>query len=79
MAAVGDNSGDAKNWISGFLRYVKAVCSTVLEAGILIVAAFAVYAFLLYFAKMIWNVYIATDVGRYYLTAFPVPAQRTAR
>ncbi len=48
-----------------------------IEAGLLVAAATAGYAVLLYFLKMLWHVYIATYVGQYYLAEFPLHAQRT--
>ena len=78
MPTVGLNLWDAKERGFRFLRYIKTVCGAVFEAVILIIFAFAAYTFLLYFAKMLWNVYIATDVGRYYVASFPIPARRTA-
>jgi hypothetical protein len=62
---------------SGFFEYIKTLCGALIEAGILIVIAIVGYAVLLYFFKMLWNIYIETDVGRYYLAEFPIHAQRT--
>jgi hypothetical protein len=62
---------------SGFFEYIKTLCGALLEAGILIVSATALYAVLLYFSKMLWHVYVATDVGQYYLAECPIHAQRT--
>jgi hypothetical protein len=62
---------------SGLFQYIKTLWGALIEAGMLVVFATALYAVLLYFSKMLWNVYIATDVGQYYLAAFPIHAQRT--
>jgi len=62
---------------SGLIQYIKILYGALIEAGMLVVAATALYAVLLYFSKMLWNVYVATDVGQYYLAAFPIHAQRT--
>ncbi len=56
---------------------MKTLCGALIEAVLLVAAATAGYAVLLYFFKMLWHVYVATYVGQYYLAEFPIHAQRT--
>ncbi len=77
MPSVIHNRSDAKSWILRFFACIKTLCGAVIEAALLVAAATAGYAVLLYFFKMLWNVYVATTVGQYYLAEFPIHAQRT--
>jgi len=77
MSAVKQKYRNTESKKSGLFEYIKTLCGALIEAGILMVAATTLYAVLLYFSKMLWHVYVATDVGQYYLAEFPIHAQRT--
>lgn len=77
MSAVEHKSRNTESKKSRLFEYIKTLCGSLIEAGILVVAATALYAVLLYFFKMLWHVYVATDIGQYYIAEFPIHAQRT--
>jgi len=61
MSAVRHKRSDAGSRILRFLACTKkTMCGALIEAGLLVAAATAGYAVLLYFFKMLWHVYIAT-------------------
>jgi hypothetical protein len=77
MTAILHKCGNTGSRISRLFEYIKTLCGALIEAWMLVIAATAGYAVLLYFLKMLWHVYIATYVGQYYLAEFPLHAQRT--
>jgi hypothetical protein len=77
MSAVEYKCRNTESKKSRLLDYIKTLCGALIEAGILVVTATAGYAVLLYFFKMLWNIYIATYIGQYYLTEFSIQAERT--
>lgn len=60
------NQGRLKIKAGNFLRHLKKPLSRVIEIILLIAFTLVAYIFILYFAKYLWIIFTATDVGQKY-------------